>query len=166
VSKQLGFTFDMSRCSGCMTCIVACQDQNDLPPHGPSFRRVVPFEKSGAAPEICWISVACQHCVDAPCLEACPTGAIFTKDNNGVVDVNRELCQGCRTCADVCPFGAPQFLSDGRMAKCHLCHEQLPSEWLPACARACPTRAIDVGFVDGIAKEKASRKLQAVLKRI
>jgi anaerobic dimethyl sulfoxide reductase subunit B (iron-sulfur subunit) len=156
----------MSRCSGCMTCIVACQDQNDLPPDGPSFRHVFKFEKSGAAAKICWISVACQHCEDAPCLEACPTGAIFKKEIRGVVDVNRELCEGCRTCADACPFGAPQFLPDGRMAKCNLCHEELKSGALPSCARACPTRALDIGLVDRIAKQAASRTLQAMLQRI
>lgn len=156
----------MSRCSGCMTCIVACQDQNDLPSDGPSFRRVFKLERSGLTAEICWISMACEHCVDAPCLEVCPTGAIFRKDNNGVVDVNQELCEGCRACADVCPFGAPQFLADGRMAKCHLCHEPLKSGALPSCVRACPTRALDVGWMDEITKEEASRKLQATLQRI
>jgi anaerobic dimethyl sulfoxide reductase subunit B (iron-sulfur subunit) len=166
VSRQLGFIFNMSRCCGCMSCIVACQDQNDLPPEGPSFRRVVKFERSGAAAEICWISVACEHCEDAACLEACPAGAIFREDVCGVVAVNRELCAGCQACADACPFGAPQFLNDGRMAKCHLCHEQLTSGALPACVRACPTRALDIGLLDGSAKEEAARKLQAMLKRI
>jgi Fe-S-cluster-containing dehydrogenase component len=39
-TTQLGFSFDVSRCSGCMACIVACLDQNDLPDNGSRFRHV------------------------------------------------------------------------------------------------------------------------------
>ena len=67
--KQLGFAFDMSRCSGCMACVVACMDQNDIPGDGQSFRQVVKLEQ-GAYPSVqmAFVTLACFHCNDAPCL--------------------------------------------------------------------------------------------------
>ena len=46
-----GFSLDLTRCSGCMACVVACMDQNDLPEKGPSFRQVVRFE-NGEHPDM------------------------------------------------------------------------------------------------------------------
>lgn len=70
---QFGFSFDMSRCSGCMACIVACMDQNDLPGDGSRFRHVTRIE-TGAYPsaEIHFASLACMQCGEAPCMKVCP----------------------------------------------------------------------------------------------
>jgi anaerobic dimethyl sulfoxide reductase subunit B len=50
-TTQLGFSFQVSRCSGCMACIVACFDQNDLPDNGSRFRHVSRIEM-GAFPDV------------------------------------------------------------------------------------------------------------------
>ena len=84
--EQFGFSFDMSRCSGCMACVVACMDQNDLNGDGPSFRQVVRLEK-GEYPDtrLSFVSLACFHCSDAPCMNVCPKSAISVNPEKGMV---------------------------------------------------------------------------------
>ncbi len=166
MTEQLGFIFDVNRCSGCMACVVACQDQNDLPGDGPAYRQVSKLEESGVAPIVAFLSLSCQHCGDAPCLMVCPTGAIFRHKVGNIIDVDRDLCVGCRSCALACPFGAVHFLSDGKMAKCHFCHERMEYGYEPACVRVCPTKALRLGPVEDISKEKAAKASNSILKSI
>ena len=72
-TSQLGFSFDVSRCSGCMACMAACFDQNDMPGDGSTFRHVSRIE-TGVYPlaNIGYVSLACMHCADAPWVKACP----------------------------------------------------------------------------------------------
>jgi anaerobic dimethyl sulfoxide reductase subunit B (iron-sulfur subunit) len=103
-----------------MACVVACQDQNDLDAIDVVAFRHVTTSETGAYPSarIDHFSLACQHCGDAPCVVACPTAAIRRRGQDNVVVVDRDLCVGCHTCQLTCPFGAPTFPEDGRMAKC------------------------------------------------
>jgi len=81
---QIAFSFDVSRCSGCMACIVACLDQNDLPGNGHSFRHVSSYENMElSTPGISWLSISCLHCGDAPCVMVCPTRALFKREGDG-----------------------------------------------------------------------------------
>ncbi|MFZ7110808.1 MAG: 4Fe-4S dicluster domain-containing protein [Desulfatiglandales bacterium] len=161
---QLGFSFDISRCSGCMACVVACMDQHDLPGDGASLRHVTPLER-GRFPSvhISFLSLACLHCGDAPCIMACPTGAIFKREEDGIVDVFKDICVGCHNCALACPFGAPQFTDSGKMAKCDFCIERIEAGLEPACVRACPTLALGFGPIDRLSREKAGRASRAIL---
>lgn len=72
--------FDAKKCSGCFACSVACMDQNDIniEEKGSNALRRVHKMEDGVYPEtsIRFISLACMHCEDSPCLMACPTGAI------------------------------------------------------------------------------------------
>lgn len=162
--KQYGFSFDISRCSGCMSCIVACLDENDLPEDSPSFRHVTQLE-IGEYPltEILFASISCMHCGDAPCLMVCPTGAISKRDKDGLVEVNQDLCIGCHSCAIACPFGAPRFPEGTRMIKCHFCIDRVEQGFEPACVRVCPGRAIGYGPMEEIAEQKARRASIAFL---
>lgn len=146
---QLGFSLNVSRCSGCMACVVACMDQNDLPENGPGFRHVASIE-TGSYPsaEISFASISCFNCGNAPCVIVCPTGAIKRRSQDGIVQVNPDLCIGCRSCLTVCPFGAPGFLEGNKMSKCNSCLERVDHGLEPACVRICPTRALGFGPVD------------------
>lgn len=86
-------------------------------------------------------SLSCRHCDDAPCVEACITGAM-SRDERGAVTVDRERCVGCWTCILVCPYGAIQRDERERKvsSKCDLC----PDLDTPACVEACPNRALVV----------------------
>ena len=161
---QLGFSFDISRCSGCMACIVACQDENDLPGGGLFFRHVTKLEH-GRHPtvNISFLSLSCLHCGDAPCLMACPSGAMRKREEDGIVDVDQDLCVGCHSCALACPFGAPQFPDSGKMAKCHFCLHRIEHGLEPACVRVCPTRALGFGPMEQLSQEKAEKASRSIL---
>ena len=161
---QIGFSFDVTRCSGCMACVVACQDENDLPENGPSFRHVTRVER-GECPTVImsFLSLACLHCGDAPCLMVCPTGAIYKRGEDGIVDVHQDLCVGCHSCALACPFGAPQYPDGGKMSKCHFCADRVDHGMEPACVRVCPTRALGFGSMDNLSRQKAEKASRLVL---
>lgn len=164
---QLGFSFNVTRCSGCMACVVACMDQNDLPGKGPSFRHVTRLEK-GEFPtvKISFLSLSCQHCGDAPCMMVCPTGAIYKREEDGIVDVNQDLCVGCHGCALACPFGAPQYLEGGKMSKCNFCVDRVNRDLEPACVQVCPTRALGVGSMEKLAEKKAEEASRSILESL
>jgi anaerobic dimethyl sulfoxide reductase subunit B len=163
--KQITFSFDISRCSACLACVVACLDQNDLVAENVAFRHVTVNEE-GSFPDstVSSLSLACNHCGDAPCLAVCPTGAIFKLDENGIVDLNSDMCMGCRSCFLVCPFGAPRFSENGKMSKCNLCHVRLAHDLLPACVLVCPTQALKIGTSEDLSKEKAEKASLTILK--
>jgi DMSO reductase iron-sulfur subunit len=156
--KQLAFSFDISRCSGCMACVVACMDQNDIPGEGTSFRQVTRLEK-GEYPSatVSFVSLACFHCSDAPCINVCPRGAIFRDAETGIVDVDLDLCIGCRVCGMVCPYGAPRFRPGEKMSKCNFCADRIAKGAEPACVRTCTTRALGYGPVEALSTEKAEK---------
>jgi anaerobic dimethyl sulfoxide reductase subunit B len=142
------FYLDLDRCTGCMACAVACMDQNDLEVtrESTAWRQVFTVE-SGRYPEarLAYVSLACMHCEDAPCLMACPSGAISRDLVTRAVVVDAALCIGCHSCSIACPFGVPRFGADGTMQKCDLCTVRLENGLEPACVRVCPTRALRQG---------------------
>lgn len=139
---QYGFYFDAARCVRCRTCEMACKSAHDLEP-GVRWRWVAD-EWRGEYPLVTRtvFSLACMHCAAPACADACPTGAISKRSEDGVVVVDAALCDGCRECAPACPFGVPQFGADGLMQKCDYC---LGLGREPACTRSCPTDALSFG---------------------
>ena len=88
----------------------------------------------------------CKHCREAPCHEACPTGAIMRNEYGGVY-YQTDICMGCRMCLAACPFGVPQISPDtGHSMKCAECYDRLRDGLTPACELACPTGAIQYGL--------------------
>jgi anaerobic dimethyl sulfoxide reductase subunit B (iron-sulfur subunit) len=152
--KQYGFYFDQTRCTGCLTCIVACKDWHDVPAGPAAWRRVLTFEK-GRYPDVyaAWLAVSCHHCDQPICLKACPVNAITKRAEDGIVVVNREVCLGldkCDRCLKACPYDAPQFgdESNAKMQKCDLCLDRFPEGKKPICVEGCPMRALDAGPLD------------------
>jgi anaerobic dimethyl sulfoxide reductase subunit B (iron-sulfur subunit) len=157
MAKQLGFYLDASACTACKACAIACKDKNNLPV-GINWRRVYEYGGGGWGPDPAHpdlliannvfaysVSVACMHCQEAPCVAACPAGAM-TKREDGVVLIDADKCIGCRYCEWACPYGAPQFdEAAGVMTKCNLCQDLLAQGQNPACVDACPMRALEVG---------------------
>jgi anaerobic dimethyl sulfoxide reductase subunit B len=154
------FYLDLERCTGCFACAVACMDQNDLEVTAePTAWRQVFKVESGAYPEarLRYVSLACMHCEDAPCLMACPTGAIARESGTRVVKVNQELCIGCHSCSMACPFGVPRFGQDGTMQKCDLCTMRLENGLEPACVRVCPTKALRQGDPNDLSMDREKK---------
>ena len=139
-------------CMGCHACEVACKQEHGLGV-GPRLVRVIEkfFE---------FVPVFCHHCAKAPCKQACPVDAI-SRNEQGIVLINNELCIGCRDCIEACPFGAMQYDDIGETAvKCDLCYERLDAGDAPACSKVCPTGCIVWGDTQTL-----SEKIQVELGR-
>ena len=142
------FTFDETRCCACSACMMACIDQNDIDIVGGDvcFRKTydteIPLEDGSVY--CAYISAACMHCQDAPCISACPAGCISKDPVTGFTVYDNTNCIGCKSCAMACPFGAPRFRKqDGKMVKCDGCNERVKNGMKPACVRACTFGALN-----------------------
>jgi anaerobic dimethyl sulfoxide reductase subunit B (iron-sulfur subunit) len=146
------FYFDADKCIKCKSCEAACKQWKGIRAGTVRLRRVGEVV-SGVFPELKrqFYSVSCRHCAKAPCVEACPTGAI-TKRPDGIVFVNHSECIGCQACLEKCPFGVPQFDDDGLMRLCDMCLDRIEKGQIPVCVAACPTRALRWGTLTEISK--------------
>lgn len=138
------FVVDVNKCTGCDACTVACQIANQLPAEI-QWREVRTFnELHVPAVEMIDLSMACNHCHDAPCMQQCPALAYHRDDETGAVLINAEACIGCGYCVWVCPYGAPRIDTDkGVMTKCNMCNDKVLAGGQPACVTSCPTGALD-----------------------
>ncbi len=145
-ARPPAFVNDLETCVGCHACVVACANENQLAP-GTSWRHVVTFnEPRRAGIPTFHLSLACNHCRDAPCLRYCPARAISRHATSGAVLIDEHACIGCRYCSWVCPYDAPRFDGDaGVMRKCTLCNDRLSGGLAPACVSACPVGALTLG---------------------
>ena len=135
---------DLDVCTRCDDCVRACADT-----HGGQPR----FVREGDRYNNLLIAKSCYHCEDPVCLIGCPTGAIRRANVGDVVEIKEEICIGCATCYDSCPYDAivmhdtgttwpddalPKTLRGEPRAlasKCDLCYTSSAG---PACVRNCP----------------------------
>ena len=159
MAKQLAFSVNISKCTGCKACQIACKDKNNLP-DGVRWRRVFNYEGGEwiqlgdqLIPSSVYaypVSAACMHCQNPVCLQVCPAAAI-SKREDGIVLIDQNKCIGCRYCSWACPYGAPQFNEElGVMTKCTMCSDLVDKGERPACVEACPYRAMDFGPLEEI----------------
>jgi formate dehydrogenase iron-sulfur subunit len=184
--EAVGFYTDTTVCIGCKACQVACHQWNDLPAeHGPG-RRPLPvlsgnsYDNTGRLSDVNWrhvkfieqfspdrteaawlmMSDVCKHCVHAPCLEVCPTGAIMRTEFDTVY-IQEPACNGCRDCVSACPFGVIHMSETRHIAqKCTFCYDRLKVGLSPACAQACPTQSIRFGPVNKLREQAQARVKQ------
>lgn len=143
---QVGFIHNNVDCIGCRACEIACKDKNGLAA-GPRFRRVQ-YVEGGTYPDVYAykVNVSCNHCAEPACLPTCPTGALYKRKSDGIVDIDSTLCIGCRRCEAACPYGAPQFdVAENVMKKCNMCVDELEAGRKPYCVMACMMRVLDIG---------------------
>jgi Fe-S-cluster-containing dehydrogenase component len=152
---KYGFVIDHRRCIGCHACTVACKAEN-LVPVG-KFRTWVKYIEKGEFPHTrrYFTVERCQHCEDAPCVEICPTVALY-KRRDGIVDFDPARCIGCKACMQACPYDALYIDPEtNTAAKCHYCAHRTDRGLLPACVIVCPTKAIIAGDLEDPASEIA-----------
>lgn len=160
-----GMGVDIEACVGCGKCAEACKLENNVPtepfyfrtwveqytvkndgevkiesPNGGigGLKQSVPDEdifKSFMVPKLC------NHCSDAPCVQACPVGATYISPD-GVVLVDETYCIGCSYCIQACPYGARFMNPYTKVAdKCTFCYHRISKGIDPACVEVCPTNA-------------------------
>ncbi len=123
--------------------------------------RHVRFIETGSSLEgnMAWymMSDSCKHCVQAGCLEVCPTHALRRTDLGNVM-VDQDVCNGCRACISACPFGVISYnKKTGRVNKCTLCDDRIHNGLETACAKACPTDSIVFGDVEQLRSQARQR---------
>jgi Fe-S-cluster-containing dehydrogenase component len=149
------FVHDVSICNGCYNCQIACKDEhvaNDWTPYAKPEPEIGKFwlklteTVRGQVPrvKVAYVPILCNHCENAPCMEACKVeGAIYRRPD-GLVIIDPVKCTGCKNCVDACPYGVIYFNDDLNIAqKCTGCAHLLDSGWKePRCVDACPTLAL------------------------
>jgi formate dehydrogenase iron-sulfur subunit len=167
---------DVSKCIGCKACQVAClewndkreavgvnvgvyDDQQDLTPNTYTLMRFTEWVNPETQ-SLEWLirKDGCMHCADPGCLKACPSPGAIVQYSNGIVDFVKENCIGCGYCVKGCPFNIPRISEvDQKAYKCTLCSDRVAVGQGPACAKACPTRAITFGTKEQMLKDAEAR---------
>lgn len=157
---------DVSKCTACRACQVACKAWNDLPGETTvclgcydnppdlspdTWNRIAFWELEREGGQVAWVfrPVRCMHCKDAPCVQVCPTGALYHHPD-GFTALDPSKCNGCGYCTQFCPFDVPRLKDKdlwgkGVATKCTFCEDRTTNGEVPACAHACPTGAITFG---------------------
>ena len=90
----------------------------------------------------------CNHCLNPSCVAACPSGAIYKREEDGVVLVNENKCRAWRMCVAACPYKKVYYnWSTGKSEKCILCFPRLETGQAPACAHSCVGRIRYMGVL-------------------
>lgn len=150
------------RCMGCHSCELACAVSHSV--HKSLYAALSETPKPKKRVYVEWVApdkkmpIVCRQCEDAPCMNACISGAISRSDE-GVVFTDEEKCIGCWTCVMMCPFGViGRHLETRKAYRCDRCRDQ--SE--PACVQACPTKALQYVTVEELSsgtRSEAAHKM-------
>lgn len=143
-----GFVIDLKKCIGCHACTIACKAEHDIPV-GANRCWVKTVEK-GRFPDAqrLFLPVLCNQCADAPCMNICPTSALFRRAD-GIVDLNGAACIGCKACMAACPYDQLFIDENTKTAeKCNFCANRIENKLEPACVSVCPTECRIFGDLD------------------
>jgi Fe-S-cluster-containing dehydrogenase component/formate-dependent nitrite reductase membrane component NrfD len=155
------WVIDQTSCIGCHACTTACKQENEVP-LGVN-RTWVKYVETGTFPQTRrQIAVLrCNHCAEPPCVEVCPTSAMFRRPD-GIVDFDTSRCIGCKACLQACPYDAIYIDPEEHVAeKCNFCAHRVDRGLLPSCVVVCPTESLMFGDLD----DPASRVSQLVSSR-
>jgi phenylacetyl-CoA:acceptor oxidoreductase 27-kDa subunit len=103
MAVRWGMVIDLKRCIGCNSCTIGCKQEHFLPPK--MFWTRVLFSETGEYPVVAdhVYPVLCNHCKEAPCVKACPSGAA-SRRADGIVATDPDQCVGCGYCVIACPY--------------------------------------------------------------
>ncbi len=155
---NFAWVIDQTSCIGCHACTTACKAENDVP-LGVN-RTWVKYVERGTFPDTRRdIAVLrCNHCAEPPCVEVCPTTAMF-KRPDGIVDFDTSRCIGCKACIQACPYDSIYIDPQEHVAeKCNFCAHRVDQGLLPACVVVCPTESLIFGDIE----DPASRAAQII----
>lgn len=181
------FLIDTTRCMACRGCQIACKQWNKLPAgktkqygtyqnpldlDGNTYRLVRFSEHPSEVNSMVWyfFTDACRHCLAPPCKKKADQivkDAIIINDLGAVLFTKKtgELEKSAKAIKQVCPWSIPNWSKKQRqLTKCHMCYRRVEAGLLPACAKACPTGALNFGDEAEI-KKLADQRLEAAKKK-
>jgi Fe-S-cluster-containing dehydrogenase component len=143
--QRTRFVFNQNTCVACQACVLACVLENNTSPEI-QWRGVFSFnEQQVDSLPLFHLSLACNHCEEAPCMHNCPALAYKRDLITGAVLHLADNCIGCQYCTWVCPYDAPKFNEQTHIVeKCNFCVDRLHQNLKPACVTACPTGALNI----------------------
>ncbi len=134
-------TIDISKCTGCKSCEIACRVEHSLSKNlfQAIFQERLPQKRVFVETNDNYkVPIQCRNCEESPCITACMTGAMY-RDSRGFAICDESKCIGCFMCVMVCPFGVINISKyEKKVLKCDRC----PDRDVPACVNACPTGAL------------------------
>jgi nitrate reductase / nitrite oxidoreductase, beta subunit len=90
----------------------------------------------------------CEHCINPSCVASCPSGAMYKREEDGIVLVDQETCRGWRYCVSGCPYKKTYFNWDtGKAEKCNFCYPRIEAGMPTVCAETCVGRLRHIGIV-------------------
>ena len=90
----------------------------------------------------------CEHCLNPSCVASCPSGAMYKREEDGIVLVDQEACRGWRMCVSNCPYKKVYFnWQTGKAEKCTLCYPRIEAGMPTICAETCVGRIRYIGVV-------------------
>jgi Fe-S-cluster-containing dehydrogenase component len=166
---RLGLLIDVTRCSGCHNCFLACRDEhfgNDYPgyskaqpAHGQFWMQMKEVERgSYPRPRLDYIPIPCQHCENAPCEAAAKDGAVYRRAD-GIVMLDPDKAVGQQQLVNACPYRVIFWNEELQLPqKCNMCAHRLDEgEKVPRCVESCPTGAMVFGDLDDPQSEVSQR---------
>ncbi len=143
---QYAMVIDSAKCFNCKACIIACQMTNGVPPG--SYRNWVKDATVGGLGKMHFQPGNCMHCENPTCVQACPTGATYRDEKDGMVKVESRLCINCGSCIPACPYGARYRHPEKKIVdKCDFCEDSRLRGEPPSCVQVCPTQARTFGNI-------------------
>lgn len=178
-----GFFIDLSRCTACRGCQVACKQWHNLPaedtrnwgshqnPKDLSFMtyKLVRFEEVGEGDDLKWLFFPeqCRHCVAPPCMASADyEDSILQDERTGaVLFTEKTKREDYETIRDACPYDIPRQDPDtGILSKCDMCYDRVINGLKPACVQVCPTGTMNFGELEDM-YALAEERLAEVQKR-
>ncbi|HMB31096.1 MAG TPA: 4Fe-4S dicluster domain-containing protein [Desulfohalobiaceae bacterium] len=162
------------KCVGCRHCEIACTLEHsrhkDILSYVLEGKDAQPRLRIKTGVDFMPFPNRCRHCDPAPCMQVCPSGAIFRDQETAAVLVDPNKCISCWMCVMVCPFSSMDTLESqdfpGKQAaiKCDACVDRLKQGQVPACVTACKTGALEFGEQpDLLSKHKQMKVLDFTL---
>jgi len=136
--KRYAFVMELDRCIDCEACMVSCSIEN-MVPVGMHRNWVINTPVTGTFPNLAqeYVPGNCMHCENPPCVNACPTGASYQRED-GIVLIDQDICIGCKYCIAACPYDARYYDAErGVVDKCTACVHRLDEGQPPACVETC-----------------------------